>query len=506
MRHSYILAFRAVLAFGAGTALITPIAMAQPHSEKDVTYVTRMVEGKPTELQMNVAVPAGMKEGEKRPCIVCIHGGGWSGGQRQHLDELTRRLAGQGFVAATVSYRFAPADKFPAQIFDCAEAVRFLRENADRFGVDPDRVGAVGFSAGGHLSMMLGAGDAGDGLGIEGGEGKPSGKVNAVVSFFGPSLLGAADFPQQTTGILDGLIGADANGRAERAKAASPVTYVNKGDAPMLLFQGTADPLVPTSQAVLMVEALGKVGVPARAELIAGAGHGWGGPELERTLKVTVEFFRDYLKAKGKAAGNDGATFALNCDEAPDLKEWGEQAKALCEAWYPRLVKEYTSEGFKPNEKITIAFRKSMGVPAATGGGIISVNAEYVRGHKGDVGMMIHELFHVVQAYPGQKADMGWLTEGIADYVRFWQYEPRTRQGQIDGKTASYRNSYRVTAAFLAWVEAQKPGSVVELNARMRKGGVDETVFVDVCGKSVDELWAEFVAAGAPSSPSVEKK
>ncbi len=492
-------------------AVLASAAFAQPHSEKDVPYATRKVDGldAPLALQMNVVVPEGLKAGEKRACVVCIHGGGWAAGRRQDLDELTRQLAAQGFVAATVSYRFAPANRFPAQIVDCAEAVRFLRVNAGRFGVDPQRIGAVGFSAGAHLSMLLGVGDAGDGLGIEGKEGEPSGKVQAVVAFFGPTQLGAADFPAITVPILDGLIGKEADGRAERTKAASPLTYVNKGDAPMLLLQGTADNLVPASQALLMADAMGRAGVAGRAEILAGAGHGWGGPELERSLKATVEFFKEQLKARDGAAAprrvdEGGTTFALNCDEAPDLKEWGERAQKVCEEWYPRLVKEYGSEGFKPAEKVNIVFRKTMRVPAATGGGTISVNADYVRGHQGDMGMMVHELFHVVQSYPRQKGDVGWLTEGLADYVRFWQYEPQTKQRQIDREKASYRNSYRVTAAFLGWLEKKSPGSAVKLNAQMRKGGNDESIFKSVIGTDVDTLWRGFVEAGAPSSPGAE--
>lgn len=496
------------LHFAFAIAVLASAALAQPHSEKDVSYATRKVDGLdvPVTLRMNVVVPEGLKAGEKRACVVCIHGGGWAAGRRQNLDELTRQLASQGFVAATVSYRFAPKDRFPAQIIDCAEAVRFLRGNADRFGVDPDRVGAVGFSAGAHLSMLLGVGEAGDGLGIEGREGEPSGKVQAVVAFFGPTQLGAADFPAITVPILDGLIGKEAAGRAARTKAASPLTYVTKGDAPMLLLQGTADNLVPATQALLMVDAMGKAGVAGRAEFLAGAGHGWGGAELERSLKATVEFFKEQLKVRDGAAapkegGESGATFTLNCEEAPDLKEWGERAVKVCEEWYPRLVKEYASEGFKPAETVNIVFRRTMRVPAATGGGTISVNADYVRGHQGDMGMMVHELFHVVQSYPRQMGDVGWLTEGLADYVRFWQYEPQTKQRQVDGNRASYRNSYRVTGAFLGWLEKKNPGSAAKLNAQMRKGGNDETIFTSVIGTDVDTLWSEFVEAGAPSSP-----
>ncbi|MFT3685537.1 MAG: basic secretory protein-like protein [Phycisphaerales bacterium] len=497
-RHGYRSSFVVALLAVMGVAPSWTLA-AEPKSERDVTYATRQGKDFPVDLKLNIVTPDG--GGDKRPCVVCIHGGGWAAGNRNQLDDMTRQLAAQGFVAATISYRFAPADRFPAQINDCADAVRFLRINAAKYGIDPDRIGAVGFSAGAHLSMLLGVGDAGDGLGIEA-EGKPSAKVNAVVAFFGPTELGAADFPQQTIPILDGLVGADKEGREARVKAASPMTYVTKNDAPMLLFQGTADALVPNTQATLMIEALGKAGVRGRAELLAGAGHGWGSPELERTLKETVEFFKQELKGKDETkAAASKYTFTVNSTDAPDLADWGAQAKKVCEEWYPKLIKEYGSDGFKPTEKINIVFKKRMRVPAATGGGTISVNAEYVRGHKDDMGMMVHELFHVVQSYPGQKGDVGWLTEGLADYVRFWQYEPQVRQNPIDKEKASYRNSYRITAAFLGWLEKKSPGSAVKLNAKMRAGNNDESIFKEIVGTDVDTLWKQFVADGAPSSP-----
>jgi hypothetical protein len=195
----------------------------------------------------------------------------------------------------------------------------------------------------------------------------------------------------------------------------------------------------------------------------------------------------------------------VDCSEAPDLKEWGEKAKAVCEAWYPKIAEELRSEGFTPRGTVAIVFKPTMRVPAATGGGTIGVNAEYVRGHRDDLGMMVHELTHVVQAYPGQKADLGWLTEGIADYVRFWKYEPQVRQRKIDPEKASYKNGYRTTAAFLGWLVKAKDAAIVnKLNAKLRAGGADEGVFKDLLGKSVDELWKEFVAAGAPASPEVD--
>jgi len=277
---------------------------------RDVVYAVRdQADGTKLELKMNVYRPepegAGEASGEAagerdaKACIIVIHGGGWAAGKREDMDGLARHFAQRGFVATTISYRLAPVDPFPAQVIDCADAVKFMRRHAAEYGIDPDRIGAVGVSAGAHLSMMLATVDPGDGLGVgPDGAGEVSGKVQAAVSVVGPTLLNADDVPVNTRGIVDGFIGAGEEGRDERCVKASPLTYVSAGDGPMLLFAGTEDPLVPATQALRMVAAMGKAGVPGRAELIAGAGHGWMGEELERTLEASTEFFELHLKAK----------------------------------------------------------------------------------------------------------------------------------------------------------------------------------------------------------------
>ena len=93
---------------------------------------------------------------EKRPAVVLVHGGGFRGGARQSYLPVAIKLAERGYVAATVSYRLAPRHQFPAAVEDVKAAVRYLRANADRFGIDPDRIGAMGGSAGGHLVLFLG--------------------------------------------------------------------------------------------------------------------------------------------------------------------------------------------------------------------------------------------------------------------------------------------------------------------------------------------------------------
>ena len=263
--------------------------------QPDITYAT--VDGE--ELKLDLSRPKDVKG--PLPCVVVIHGGGWGAGNRKGHDNITWELASRGFVAATVSYRFAPKHPFPAQIQDVKAAVRFLRGNAGKYNVDPAKVGAVGFSAGAHLSLLLGVMDKGDGLDDVGEYRDQPSKVQAVVSYFGPTDL-LAPYPEVTKPILEKFLGGPVEQKHELAKRASPVTYVSAGDAPTLLFQGTKDPLVPYDQAVRMADALTKAGVPGRVELIFGVGHGWAGVDMRRTGAETWAFFDQQLKPAAAAA------------------------------------------------------------------------------------------------------------------------------------------------------------------------------------------------------------
>jgi acetyl esterase/lipase len=285
----------AVLVLGAAAVRGAPPAPpANVEFLPDVTYAT--VDGE--ELKLNLSRPRDAKG--PLPCVVVIHGGGWKAGNRNQHNDMTWKFTDRGYVSVTVSYRFAPKFPFPAQVQDVKAAVRFLRANAEKYGIDPQHLGAVGFSAGAHLSMMLGAMDKADGLDDSGGNDDQPSKVQAVVSFFGPTDL-TAPYPEVTRPILKDLLGGTVEEKLDLAKRASPITYVNAGDAPMLLFQGTKDPLVPHDQALRMANALTNAGVPGRVELILGGSHGWAGGELGRTADATFAFFDQYLK--GKAAG-----------------------------------------------------------------------------------------------------------------------------------------------------------------------------------------------------------
>jgi acetyl esterase/lipase len=291
---------RSVAAVVLGVLMLVrlPAPAAEPPAsvafQPDITYAT--VDGE--ELKLNLSVPRDAKG--PLPCVVVIHGGGWAAGNRKGHDNLTWEFASRGYVSATVSYRFAPKYPFPAQIQDVKAAVRFLRANADKYHIDAARVGAIGFSAGAHLSMMLGVMDKEDGYDDVGEHRDQPSKVQAVVSFFGPTDL-LAPYPEATQPILKKFLGGPVEEKRDLARRASPITYVNPGDAPMLLFQGTKDPLVPHDQAVRMADALTKAAVPGRVELLLGANHGWAGAEIQRTSVATHAFFAQYLKAKAAA-------------------------------------------------------------------------------------------------------------------------------------------------------------------------------------------------------------
>jgi len=180
----------------------------------------------------------------------------------------------------------------------------------------------------------------------------------------------------------------------------------------------------------------------------------------------------------------------VDTSQAPDLAEWGQKAKAIGEEWYPRIAEYLKTDGFTPPHEVKITFKPMRGV-AGTSNDHIVVSSDYVRHHPQDFGMIIHELTHVVQSYPPARA--GWLVEGIADYVRFWRFEPNAPRPPIDPDKASYRDAYKTAAAFLAWIaEKHDPQIVQQLNESLRKGRYQDSLFKEYTGKDLAELWKEF--------------
>ncbi len=279
----------------AGLVLAAP-AVAQPpqHSvllERNVTFA-RVGD---TELKLDLAMPTD-KEGPF-PAIVCIHGGGWIGGDRRQMAVTIGVLAARGYVAITPDYRLAPGSRFPAAVEDCKAAVRWLRAHAKDYKLDPDRIGAMGTSAGGHLACMLGVTGPADRLEGDGGNPEMSSRVQAVVSFFGPTDLTRPVFRKdaQENNLLPFLGGSLAQ-QPDAYRRASPNRYVNKNAPPFLFLHGSDDSIVPAEQSKEMAARLQQVGVSARVEIVPGEGHGWGGEKLLQSIEKMVTFFDDHLK------------------------------------------------------------------------------------------------------------------------------------------------------------------------------------------------------------------
>ena len=210
------------------------------------------------------------------PAIIAIHGGGWSGGT--HKFNQAMFLATQGYFTASIEYRLSGEARWPAQIEDCKLAVRWLRSNAGKYHIDPERIGCWGGSAGGHLVACLGVMDDPR---FEGSGGYPgvSSKVAAVVNFYGPT-----DFSQGSAGIqgakegedavaLLGLFGAPFKVKPEAWREGSPIVYVKAGDPAFLIVHGDADPTVPHVQSEKFLAALQKAGVPAELITVKRGNH-----------------------------------------------------------------------------------------------------------------------------------------------------------------------------------------------------------------------------------------
>jgi acetyl esterase/lipase len=248
------------------------------------------------ELKLDIARPA---EGDGPfPAVLVIHGGAWRQGNKADVRPILPQFVDHGFVAISPEYRFCPQNAFPAQIHDVKAAVRWLKVNAKKYRINPDRIGAMGFSAGGHLAMMLGLTSPNDGLEGDVSAGAPDSRVKAVVNYFGPTDLAAKDIPDICKPWVKDFLGGSPQDRPDAAAKASPLTFVSKDDAPVLTFQGTKDSLVPYTQAIKLADAMSSAGVPGRVELILGADHGWAGAEMARTVNETFGFLDRYLKAE----------------------------------------------------------------------------------------------------------------------------------------------------------------------------------------------------------------
>jgi acetyl esterase/lipase len=278
--------------------LLLFLSVGQGAPEADVVRDVEYGTGGGRPLKLHLVKPKSPAQ-EPMPVVVYIHGGAWRSGNRDGGVRPLSRLAARGYFGASIEYRLSSEAKFPAQIEDCKAAIRFLRSRAKEYGIDPDRIGVWGPSAGGHLVALLGtSGDVKE-LEGKGGSAEFSSRVQAVVDWFGPT-----DFLKMGKNKIDHdaanspeslLVGGPIQENKEKVAAANPITYVSKDDPPFLVIHGDKDDLVPLSQSELLHAALEKAGVPSKLHVVPGAGHGFGGRELEAMVD---EFLDRHLKNK----------------------------------------------------------------------------------------------------------------------------------------------------------------------------------------------------------------
>jgi acetyl esterase len=283
-----------LLILAAGLAGAPRLALAARGVQLGVQYGE--ADGIP--LLMDVYLPSGEATGMG---VIVVHGGRWMDGDRRETP--AAEIASQGHVAFSVDYRLAPEHPYPAAIEDLQTAVRFVREHADEYGVDPAKIWAIGGSAGGHLAALLGT--LGEGSTTEGA------RIAAAVSWSGPMDLELLSADSRGLGsVVTDFVGctrADPGGCEAALREASPITHLDPSDPPLFIANGTAEP-IPFEQAVLMARAAEASGVPAGIWTIQGRVHGFS--YVREALPPTLAFVTNAI---------EGTDVPITFPETPEI-------------------------------------------------------------------------------------------------------------------------------------------------------------------------------------------
>lgn len=260
--------------------------------ERAVPY-TSMPHGK---LFMDIVRP---KAPGQYPGVILIHGGGFSGGQRDDYLPMAIRLAQNGFVAAAVDYRLTPMFQFPLPIHDVKAAVRFLRANAAKYGVEKQHMAAIGASAGATWAQFLAVTRDMPQFEGTGANREQSSSVDCAVSYYGRSdMRRAYEGSRNAATALPPLLGGDRTSSLDAHFRASPLNWITPNAAPILAIHGTRDQNVPFEQSVWLVERMRATGIESELETIAEAGHGFKGADDERAFARALDFLNRKMKPK----------------------------------------------------------------------------------------------------------------------------------------------------------------------------------------------------------------
>lgn len=298
------------LTIAAAVVSIATIARAE---EAAYTRTQDVVYGRKDGLAMTLDVFA-PKKARNGAGLVYVVSGGWFSAHRAINPAFAQPFLDRGYTVFAVVHGSQPRYAIPDAVADMNRSVRFIRHNAKRFGIDPNRIGIYGGSAGGHLSLMIGtAGTAGNPMARDPVE-RESSRVQAVACFFPPTdflnygkpgviALGTGvlknfrppfDFKQRDPRTRAYVSITDEKRRLKIGRRISPVYQVSKDDPPTLIMHGDADRLVPLQQAESIVKAMKTAGVTAKLVVKKGGGHGWRG--LGDDLKLFADWFDEHLK------------------------------------------------------------------------------------------------------------------------------------------------------------------------------------------------------------------
>lgn len=255
----------------------------------------------------------------RTPVVVFVHGGGWKNGSRKSAQKNAAWLAEHGFTVAAIEYRLTNVAQWPAQIDDCYTAVRWLRDHADEYQLNGNRIGAWGTSAGGHLAILMGT------RSYPGPE-TTSSRVQAICDWFGPSELmsmppnnvGNGRTAEDVTNSNGAkLLGATVREVPDLATDASGIDHVDSKDPPFLIMHGDADPGVPLSQSEKLHEKLQSVGAEAQLNILPGAGHGGKQFSTPESRQIVLNFFLRTLKPDWTQAAGPHANYTTRTGVPP---------------------------------------------------------------------------------------------------------------------------------------------------------------------------------------------
>lgn len=249
------------------------------------------------ELLLDAYVP--QKDGT-HPAVLVVHGGAWRSGNRKQLRGYAEALAKMGFVCFSIDYRLAPKHKFPAQIEDCRSAVKWIRSHAEDYSVDPNRLGAIGYSAGGHLVSLLGT----TGEAPSKDNGNIDTRLQVVVAGGAPTDF--RWFPDNGK-WAEFLMGGDLESKKDLFQKASAAAFADKSDPPAFFFNGTKDKLVPLAWTQSCYNALKNAGVKTEMHTIEGAGHMAAAADRE-ALQKAYAFLKGELLERTAPAQKANAT------------------------------------------------------------------------------------------------------------------------------------------------------------------------------------------------------